>query len=115
MTRQATFDFDAPPTCRETERSERTIQERFEAWLATPEGAGVYREFLAIARQLRAAGHEHYGAKSIMEVLRFHRSVRGPANDAFKIDNNWSSRLARVAMSREPNLIGFFTTRELRS
>jgi hypothetical protein len=50
-----------------------------------------------------------------MEVLRFHRTVSGPAGDAWKINNSYSSRLARKAMQDCPDLAGFFSTRELRS
>lgn len=94
---------------------ERTIGERFEKWLSDPAGQSVYREFVAIAKQLRAAGHEHYGAKSILEVLRFHRSVRGPASDNFAINNVFGSRMARLAMQENEDLQGLFELRELKS
>ena len=92
-----------------------TLSEKFERWLETPEGAAVFREFIAIARQLREAGHKHYGAKSILEVLRFHRSLRGPANDIYRINNSWGSRLARRAMESDASLDGFFEVRCLKS
>lgn len=95
-------------------QDEATISERFNRWLEDG-GLAVYREFIAIARQLKDAGQEHYGAKSIMEILRYHRSIRGPAGDTWKINNNYSSRLARKAMAECPELAGFFSLRELKS
>lgn len=70
---------------------------------------------MAIARQLKEAGQEHYGAKGILETIRYHRAIRGPAGDAWKVNNSYSSRLARKAMSEHADLAGFFETRELRS
>lgn len=93
---------------------EKTLTERFEKWMAEG-GDAVYREFVTIAKQLRAAGHEHYGAKSILEVLRFHRSVRGPESDPFRINNVWGSRLARKAMLEHKDLENLFELRELKT
>lgn len=96
-------------------QDEATLAERFERWLADLNGQAVYREFVTIAKQLRAAGQEHYGAKSIMETIRYHRAVRGPATEPFRINNVYTSRIARLAMEQHPELSGMFETRELKS
>ena len=92
-----------------------SIQGRFELFLQTEEGLAIYREFVRIAKELRAAGREHYGAKAILEVIRYHWALQGPASDPFAINNIWGSRMARRAMEHEAELAGFFETRELKS
>jgi hypothetical protein len=49
-----------------------------------------------------------------VEVVRFHRALETTDPD-FKLNNNYSSRYARILMDEEPELAGFFQTRELKS
>jgi hypothetical protein len=64
--------------------------------------------------QLKRKGWNHYGIKAIVEVVRFHRALETTDPD-FKLNNNYSSRYARILMDEEPELAGFFQTRELKS
>lgn len=91
-----------------------TIQERFEAFHRLhPE---VYVEFKRIAGDLSARGCQHYGAKAIMEVIRFHRAMNGRDDiEEFKINNNFSSRYARMLMDEDGRFATFFEIRELRA
>jgi hypothetical protein len=63
---------------------------------------------------LKRKGWNHYGIKAIVEVVRFHRALETTDPD-FKLNNNYSSRYARILMDQEPELAGFFQTRELKS
>lgn len=91
-----------------------TIDERFTRFLELhPE---VYAEFCKIATDLLNRGKEHYGAKAIMEVIRFHRAMSGQdEKEPFKINNNFSSRLSRKLIGEDERFKNFFELRELRS
>ncbi len=94
--------------------SGESIQERFEAWIARH--PDIYTEFKRIAESLRARNRSRYGAKAIMEVIRYHRVLSGQdENEPFKLNNIYSSRLARKLMEEDARFIGFFETRELRT
>ena len=75
---------------------------------ANPE---VYGEIVNAARRLKSTGRDVYGINSLIEVVRWHRnlSTRG---DEFKINNNHAPFYSRLIMKREPDLRGFFMTRE---
>ncbi len=87
-----------------------TIEEQFEKFLiANPH---VYREFVARALKLRRAGWKHYGAKAIVEVIRYDHNVKTESRDPFKVNNNFTCLLARKAMAEYSELADFFETRE---
>lgn len=92
---------------------DRTIDEAFaEFHEAHPE---VYEHFKTLANQLRSRGHKRYGAKGIVEVIRFHRATTGPDVNGFKINNNFTSRYARMLIEEDPSFDGFFEMRRLKS
>lgn len=98
---------------------ESRVERAFAAWIDSPAGRYVEAEVVRRARELRARGREHYGVKAILEVVRFHMPTPDPgsrraADEEFKINNNYSSLLARRIMERHGELRGFFETRQLR-
>lgn len=71
----------------------------------------IWAEFEKIALKLIRQGITHYGAKSIFEVIRWHRIVR--ANDKqFKINNNYTAYYARKFLQKYPQYQDFFETRK---
>ena len=74
----------------------------------------VYEEFCKLAFAMINRGHKHYGAKGIMEVVRWHKSLQYSGRE-FKISNNHTSRYSRKFMKDFPEHAGFFKTKELRS
>lgn len=102
---QAPLDFDPRLS---------PLEGRYRAWRSTPAGAAVYREVVERAKRLRAAGWRRFSIAALWESIRFDRSVElGPDADGYRLNNSWRSRLAREVLSREPELDGFFETREL--
>jgi len=88
--------------------SKLTPAERFEAFHeAHPE---VYAELRALALRLRTAGVKRYGMKSLWEVLRWHRALE--KTEERKLNNDYTAYYARLLMANEPELEGFFETRE---
>lgn len=72
----------------------------------------IYTNLVSMARKAKAAGFSKYGIKGLFEVLRWSRTVETKTLD-FKLNNNYTSRYARLIMSKEPDLKDFFETREL--
>ena len=116
---------DPPDGPVEPEQPERTIptpaagasEDELADWFrrfdeANPE---VYEWFKEMARAIRDEGHERYGAKTIMERLRWETPVRFGVE--FKVGNRAkdraSARLARKLMNEDPSFQGFFETRGL--
>jgi hypothetical protein len=76
----------------------------------------IYQEFRRIALDLLRRGRAHYGSKAILEVIRYHRILSGKSEaEAFKINNNYSSRYARKLIDEDERFSRFFELRELKS
>lgn len=69
--------------------------------------------FVELARQAKDAHLRRYSADAILHTLRWRFTVE-QRRAHFKINNNWSSLLARWAMDRHPDLKDFFETRVLK-
>jgi hypothetical protein len=90
-----------------------TLQERFDEWLATAEGREVYEAVVVRAHRVRASGRSHYSMKALWEAVRVDRDVMG--GSALKLNNDYTSRMARRVMADYPDLDGFFELRETRA
>ena len=89
-----------------------SLDEQFERWIAA--NPHVLEEFIRRARALKRQGVARFGAKAIIEGMRYDRAIR-TGGDTFKLNNNYTSRLVRRALERAPDLEGFFELRALRS
>jgi hypothetical protein len=69
----------------------------------------VWTLFIREADKVRASGRKHYGARTILEVIRHHQVIDAGNRD-FIINNNWQAAIARAYM-RLRNCPGFFETR----
>lgn len=76
----------------------------------------VYRRLVQLALDLRARGVQRYGIKALFEIVRY-EGTAGRAQGAgdFVLNNNFSSRYARLIEAQEPRLQGFFSMRRLPS
>jgi hypothetical protein len=59
-----------------------------------------------------AAGRDHYGIQTILEMVRWHTTVQTQSEDGFKINNNHGSHYARLFHQKNPQFAGFFRTRQ---
>ena len=71
----------------------------------------IYRKFKALALQARANGQKHWSARAIIHIMRWRMRIRQRGDATFKINNNYSPGLGRLAMAEYPELKGFFSTR----
>lgn len=73
----------------------------------------IWREFVKFSKEAKQKGFEHYSAKGIFEIIRWHTAASG--NDQFKLNNNYHADYARKMMIEYPEFEGFFRTREMRT
>lgn len=76
----------------------------------------LYRRLVAMTRALVQRGRTRIGMKTLVECLRWNywMTTNDPTSE-FKINNSYTSRMARRIMQENPDLDGVFETRELRS
>jgi hypothetical protein len=90
-----------------------TIQQQFQRFhLAHAE---VYDGLLKLTRQAASAGRTRIGIAMLFEVLRWQWIIAGlpDEDEAWKLNNNYKSRYARLIMRRNPDLDGMFELRVL--
>ena len=77
------------------------------------ENPHIYEAFKRYSQDLKDAGRSHFGAKAIMERIRFDTALAG--NDEFKINNSMASSYVRLICWEHPEFVGFFETRTRRA
>jgi len=91
-----------------------TIEDQFKIFhLMNP---WVYDLLVNQARYLRFRGHQRVGIGMLFEVLRWKQMMTtDDPHSEFKLNNNYRSHYARLIMANEPDLVGIFELRELRT
>lgn len=113
MSDQDGFLFD-PEWC--ATLSEDEIQRRFEVFHA--EHPEIYRHFQMVVNEaIVVRGFKRWSARAIFHVMRW--VWRGPVvihdTEDFLLNNDFSSRYARLWQSQNPEKASFFETRKLRA
>ena len=86
---------DADPTTRAMLYAQALgLDPAFREWLA--ENWEIWFEFTRLADQMRLRGRAYYSARAVLHVLRWHRALRDPTEDEYKINNRWSAPMARL-------------------
>jgi hypothetical protein len=70
----------------------------------------IYSELSKMALQLKRAGRNHYGIKSLFETLRFH-SAASTVPEPYKLNNNFTAHYARLIMDNMSELENLFELR----
>lgn len=83
---------------------------KFAKWL--PLNLHIFASFCERAKAMKRIGKKRYGADGIIAVVRFETELREKPEYEFKINNNYTADLARLAMFAYPELQGFFRTKE---
>ena len=85
----------------------------YEAWRLTDHGHEAFEAVKKLACDIHKLGFKHYSMQTIVCVVRHHRRIktRDRFSD-FKLNNNYSSYLARELMSLGHLPAGFFQIRE---
>jgi hypothetical protein len=75
----------------------------------------VFKAFKRFAEEVKRRGFDTYSAKAIFERVRWHISFETISEDGFKLNNNYTSRYARLLVLEVPEFDGFFRTRTLKT
>jgi hypothetical protein len=70
----------------------------------------IFRAFEKLTLETIGRGFQHYSAKGILELVRWHTGVRD--SEEFKVNNNYTPLYARAFAKKHPNHRTFFRTRE---
>lgn len=73
------------------------------------ENPEIWQEFKSLALRLIGRGVKRYGAKCIMEVVRYHKTIT--TKGEFKINNSYTAHYARAFIAKYPQHKDFFETR----
>jgi len=98
-------EFRAP---RLETRADQLMREAHEYLERNPR---FWDQFCKRAFQLIRRGHEHYGAKALVEVIRWHTDI-GATEEDFKVNNNHVTSFARIFGTTYPEFDGFFRNRQ---
>jgi hypothetical protein len=74
----------------------------------------VYGEFVRLCRLMHNRGREHYGQRTIIEVMRWDHDLN-TRGDPFKINNDYGAIYARMTVTEFPELKGFFAFRRMQT
>lgn len=93
-------------------------RESAERWRDYPDGffrwldnnRAIWRQFVECAREVKKSGRRHFSARVIMENIRWNTLLRDK-DVTFKVNNNYTPGLARLAMRVYPELEGMFDLR----
>lgn len=106
--------IEPPPVVESIDPSPGSIQEAFDAFHR--DNRWVYDALRKLALDLVGRGRTKIGMKMLFEVVRwqYQRSTTDESSP-FMINNNFTSRYARLLMDSEPALAGIFEVREIRA
>jgi hypothetical protein len=75
----------------------------------------VFDLFYKYTMEVKAKGFDHYSTDAIMHRIRWHRMIETDINERFKMNDNYTSRYARLLVEKYPELDGFFRNRQLKT
>lgn len=87
------------------------FREGFDAWLSI--NWPIYEAFEREAHRVWRGGRRHFGANTIIEHLRFETLTRDKTAE-FKLDDRWTSSIARLYGLLNPERATLFEFRERR-
>lgn len=111
MTEQPAL-FDIAPLVQPTLTSRASIDDRFSAFHHA--NRWVYQQLEAMTTDLITSGQTRVGMKMLIEVLRW-RYFRQTfdTSSGFRLNNDYTSRYARLLLAAHPEWDGVFQTRAL--
>jgi hypothetical protein len=113
MTGDGQVEIDFAPLKFSEASGKRTIQECFEDFHR--DNPWVYKAMVDLAYQEKRDGYRT-SVKAMFEVLRYkYRRATVDKSSDFRLNNNYSSRYARMILESESSLGTVILTRELRA
>ena len=80
------------------------------------ENPQVFEELVRLARRASQLGRRRIGIRMLWEVMRWNLTIEiDHEDDDYKFNDHFTSRYSRMIMERNPDLVGLFQVRTLRS
>lgn len=92
---------------------QQTISERFEEFHRL--NGWVYTALETLAADWLAHGHRKVGVKALFEVIRWQFGRTTTGDQGFRMNNDFTSRYARLLIERNPEWENAIETRSLRA
>lgn len=73
----------------------------------------IYEQFKRFSVEIKSSGRDQFGAKAIMERIRFETALRG--GDEFKVNNSYASCYARLLAFEDSSFREFFIFRHTKA
>jgi DNA integrity scanning protein DisA with diadenylate cyclase activity len=89
-----------------------TIDQAF--WNFHRKNPQVYQKIIEMTRAAKQRGKRKIGMKMLFEVIRWEHLVHTRSDD-FALNNNYTSRYARLLFEEYPELAQMFETRRIKS
>ena len=93
---------------------ESRVERRFREWIETPAGRYVEAEVTRLALERRRAGRRRGEINLLCAIVRDQSFGLAKDGEGYAVNNSFRSLLARRLMAAQPELAGWFETRELR-
>lgn len=105
---------EAPELVRPEYEADLSIEERFQLFHSA--NPWVFAALVRLAKDLRNRGHRRFGVKLLFERLRYEYLVTTTdEHSPWRLNNNMTSRYARLIIENVPELADCFEIRELRA
>jgi hypothetical protein len=79
------------------------------------ENPQVYAKLVELCWRVRGNGFRKYSIRTIWETLRWHYDMEIRSDEKFKLNDQFTSRYARLLMQEDEAFEGLFNVRELTS
>jgi hypothetical protein len=89
------------------------VVDRFTRWHS--QNPNIFERFKELARKIRSTGKKKYGARCIVEKIRYDLDERTVGEDVFEINSDYVPMLARLLIDEDPTFETFFSLRVVRS
>ena len=105
------LDLLSPPAEIAVDESKLSPEERFQRFHNA--NKHVYVALRQVALEMVERGQERVSINMCFEVVRYQQFLRTQDDTAYKMNNTYRSRFARLLMENEPRLAGVFEIRTL--
>jgi hypothetical protein len=106
-------EFSSAAPVVDSSKPGQSIEERFENFHAN--NPHVYELLVSLARKAKARGRDKIGMKMLYEVARWHFYLNANSEEDYALNNDYTSRYARMIADKEPDLTEMFEFRKLKT
>lgn len=88
------------------------LDKRF--WDFHKSNPNIYSELVKLSQQVKDSGRKRISINMMFEVIRWNSYIKTTTKD-FKLNNSYRSRYARIIVENNPQFVGMFEVRRIKS